>query len=156
MTFLTAILTIALILDCFILGLLVLVQLPKKDAGVGMAFGGGAADALFGAGAGNTLTRLTKYTATAFFVLVFVLSYMFIHMNPSSASELKMQIEKQSHEGVPSAPAQLSAPVTSNAVVTTNPGAAPSNMTLPATNLLLTPRAATAAGTNSPTTSPAK
>ena len=49
-----------LVLNCLLLILLVLVQLPKKDAGAGMAFGGGAADALFGAGSGNVLTKITK------------------------------------------------------------------------------------------------
>ena len=45
-----------------------LIQLPKKDAGAGLAFGGGATDALFGAGSGNVLTKITKYAATVFFV----------------------------------------------------------------------------------------
>ena len=48
----------------------------------------------------------------------------------------------------------IAGPVFENAVVTTNPGPAPSNMTLPATNLLLTPPAA--AGTNPPPASPLK
>src|SRR5260370_41604483 len=82
-------LTVFLILDCLFLGLLILVQLPKKDAGVGMAFGGGAADALFGAGSGTALTQLTQYSARPLFALVFVLSYLNIHVNPSPASELK-------------------------------------------------------------------
>ena len=155
--FLTVLLTVFLILDCLFLGLLILVQLPKKDAGVGMAFGGGAADALFGAGSGTALTKLTKYSATAFFVLVFVLSYLNIHSNTSSASALKMQIEKQSHETVPSAPASLTTPPASNAVVSTNPGSSSSNMTVPATNLLLIPPAAVPnAGTNPPPTLPVK
>ena len=79
MTFLIVITTIFLILDCFLLGLLILVQLPKKEAGIGMAFGGGAADALFGAGSGTALSNLTKYTATAFFILVFALTILNSH-----------------------------------------------------------------------------
>ena len=63
MSFVIGILTFILVLLCVFLILLVLVQLPKKDAGAGMAFGGGAADALFGAGSGNALTKITKYTA---------------------------------------------------------------------------------------------
>ena len=47
-----------------------LVQLPKKDAGAGMAFGGGAADALFGAGSGNVLTKITKWATGIFFAMV--------------------------------------------------------------------------------------
>ena len=50
-------LTVVLVLDSLILVLLVLVQLPKKEAGIGQAFGGGATDALFGAGSGNRMGK---------------------------------------------------------------------------------------------------
>ncbi len=70
------ILTALLVLDCLFLILLVLVQLPKKDAGAGIAFGGGTADALFGAGSGNVLTKVTKWATTIFFVLAIALSIM--------------------------------------------------------------------------------
>src|SRR5258706_12473221 len=62
-----------LVLDCLVLILLVLIQLPKKEAGMGQAFGGGATDALFGAGSGNALTKMTKYTTVIFFVLTLTL-----------------------------------------------------------------------------------
>src|ERR1700734_1645684 len=62
-------LTVLMFLDCVLLILLVLLQLPKKEAGAGMAFGGGAADALFGAGSGNVLTKITKWLAGVFFAL---------------------------------------------------------------------------------------
>ena len=38
-------LTFVMVVDCLILVLLVLIQLPKKEAGAGLAFGGGATDA---------------------------------------------------------------------------------------------------------------
>ncbi|MBM3836529.1 MAG: preprotein translocase subunit SecG [Verrucomicrobia bacterium] len=69
-------LTFIMVVDCFLLMLLILIQLPKKEAGAGVAFGGGATDALFGAGSGNALTKMTKYTATVFIVLAFSLSLM--------------------------------------------------------------------------------
>ena len=69
-------LTIVLFLTSLFLILLVLVQLPKKEAGLGTAFGGGTTDALFGAGAGNVLTQLTKYCTILFLVLCLVLSIM--------------------------------------------------------------------------------
>ena len=53
MGFLIGLLTVVMVLDCVALILLVLIQLPKKDAGAGLAFGGGATDALFGAGSLN-------------------------------------------------------------------------------------------------------
>jgi len=64
MGFIIGLLTFMMVLDCVVLVLLVLIQLPKKDAGAGLAFGGGATDALFGAGSGTVLTRVTKYAAT--------------------------------------------------------------------------------------------
>jgi protein translocase SecG subunit len=87
MTFLIVLITVVLILDCLLLGLLILIQLPKKEAGVGVAFGGGATDALFGAGSGTALSNLTKYTATAFFILVIILSMLNAHARhgPSKA-----------------------------------------------------------------------
>ena len=70
------ILTIFLVLDALFLVLLILLQLPKKEAGLGTAFGGGTTDALFGAGAGNVLTKLTSWGAVFFLVAALVLSIM--------------------------------------------------------------------------------
>ena len=74
MIFLTWLLTAVLVLDCVFLILLVLIQLPKKEAGAGMAFGGAATDALFGAGSGTALTKITKYASIVFFVIALGLS----------------------------------------------------------------------------------
>ena len=71
MSFIIGLLMLVLVLVCVALIFLVLIQLPKKDAGAGLAFGGGASDALFGAGSGTVLTKATKYMAIAFFVLAF-------------------------------------------------------------------------------------
>ncbi len=60
MTFVIVFLTAIMVLDALLLILLVLIQLPKKEAGAGLAFGGAATDALFGAGSGNALTKITK------------------------------------------------------------------------------------------------
>ena len=76
MAFLIGILTFVMVVDSLALILLVLVQLPKKEAGAGLAFGGAATDALFGAGSGNVLTKITKYAAGGFFVLAIVLSLL--------------------------------------------------------------------------------
>ncbi len=122
MTFLIVLFTILLILDCLLLGMLILIQLPKKEAGAGVAFGGGATDALFGAGSGTALTNLTKYTATAFFILVFVLEIMNTHAGHANANDLKRQLEKQTAMPM-TAP---SAPVPSTA-----PAAAPSTAAMP-------------------------
>src|SRR5437016_6582248 len=76
MGFLIGLLTVIMVLDCLMLIFLVLIQLPKKDAGAGLAFGGSATDALFGAGSGTVLTKITKYAAGIFFILALLLSVM--------------------------------------------------------------------------------
>src|ERR1051325_3721447 len=76
MLFLIILLSVAMVLDCLILTLLVLMQLPKKDAGAGLAFGGAATDALFGAGSGNFLTKATKYSAGIFVAVAIILSLL--------------------------------------------------------------------------------
>src|SRR6266852_821036 len=73
MSWIVAILSVFLVIACLLLILLVLIQLPKKEAGMGQAFGGGATDALFGAGSGTALTKMTKYTTGIFFVLCLLL-----------------------------------------------------------------------------------
>ncbi len=66
---------ILVILSLFVI-LLVLVQLPKKETGGGMAFGAGMSDMLLGAGSGNVLTGITKYTVIAFLSLALILAIM--------------------------------------------------------------------------------
>jgi preprotein translocase subunit SecG len=86
-----------------------------------MAFGGGAADALFGAGSGSALTKLTKYSATAFFVLVFLLSVLKVHASRSTGSNLREQIEK-TQQSVPVQPAASpTAPVKTGATTNSSP-----------------------------------
>ena len=93
MGFLIGLLTVVMVLNCVVLIFLVLIQLPKKDAGAGLAFGGAATDALFGAGSGNVLTKITKYAAGTFFVLAIVLSVMqsYYHRRTATVFEQKLQ-----------------------------------------------------------------
>lgn len=135
MSWIIGILTVVLILDCVLLILLVLVQLPKKEAGLGMAFGGGATDALFGAGSGNALTKMTKYATGIFFVLTLSLSIL----NAQNQKLKSTRFEKTlATVPVPTPPPQL--PPTND--VTVPP------VTTPLTNTLLTPATTNAPGTN--------
>ena len=147
MTILIILVTTLLVLDCLLLGLLILVQLPKKEAGIGMAFGGGAADALFGAGSGTALSNLTKYTATAFFVLVFVLSILNNHSRAGNGSELKREMEKVNTTATP-------APTTSTTPAPANNPAAGSGPVIPlsiSSNNVAAPTTTTP-GTSAPAT----
>lgn len=136
MGFLIGLLTVVMVLDCLVLILLVLIQLPKKEAGAGLAFGGGATDALFGAGSGNVLTKITKYAATIFFIMSVVLSLLQrnYHTRTTSAFEKGLQ--------------SANAPVTGPAIPSQAPSIPPKSPQTVATN------PAAVAGTNAPRVAP--
>jgi len=135
MGFIIGLLTFFMVLDCFVLVLLVLIQLPKKEAGVGVAFGGAATDALFGAGSGNVLTKTTKYAAGIFFVLAFILSLLQGHLYHRPASEFRRQVEQgQTAPAVPPPSAPATAETPNKSTVASNTAAAPVN-----TNFLILP-----------------
>ena len=96
MAFVIGFLTLAMLVDCVVLVLLVLIQLPKKEAGAGLAFGGAASDALFGAGSGNVLTKITKYAATIFFVLAVGLSLLQGNYHRRTTTSFQQKLEQPS------------------------------------------------------------
>lgn len=145
MNILYGFLTVLMFVDCIFLVLLVLLQLPKKEAGAGMAFGGAATDALFGAGSGNVLTKITKYVAGIFFGLAILMALMASHRSPSSAAALAQSLLQQSAGGKPAAPpATTSSSTPEPAPSSTPPGSGLLQLSnvapLPATNA--TPAAA--------------
>jgi preprotein translocase subunit SecG len=128
MGFIIGLLTLFMVLDCVVLVFLVLIQLPKKEAGAGLAFGASASDALFGAGSGNVLTKITKYAATIFFVMAVLLSILQSKFHSRSVSGFQERLE---HAGTPALPpAPASTPITP-------PTTQSNNVTLPQTNLLI-------------------
>ena len=134
MGFLIGLFTVIMVLDCALLILLVLIQLPKKDAGAGVAFGGGATDALFGAGSGNALTKITKYAATTFFVLSVVLSLMQSNYHRRTTSAFQRGLMQASPPaGIPGTATQPATPTTTPQPPTTTPAAVPGSNTLKVT-----------------------
>src|SRR6266700_3172035 len=125
MGFVIGLLTVVMVLDCLLLIFLVLIQLPKKDAGAGLAFGGGAADALFGAGSGNALTKITKYGAAIFFVLALFLGFAEerLHSTNTEAFEKALQQKQSQLQAIP-VPAST-APLTPTPVPLTTPTGTP-------------------------------
>ena len=95
MQLLITFLTVLLVLNCLLLILLVLIQLPKKEAGAGLAFGGGTTDALFGAGSGNALTKLTKYSAATFLAMCVLIGVMNVRLYHSGTSEVRRALAAQ-------------------------------------------------------------
>lgn len=142
MSFIIGILIFLLIVNCGVLALLILVQLPKKDAGAGLAFGGGTADALFGAGSGNALTKITKWATGAFILLAILLGVLQTHMGRGNQSEFEQGVEQRQQMQAPAAPQMAPQPTT------TQPGTAPSSTKAPGMQLYSATNAAPAASTN--------
>ena len=126
MGFIIGLLTAVLVITCIILVLLVLIQLPKKEAGLGQAFGSGATDALFGAGSGTALTKMTKYAAGIFFVLVLVLAVINAHQSKARRGGQGLR------DALSKIPAAEAGTPSAAATKTTNP---PVKVTVPALNL---------------------
>jgi protein translocase SecG subunit len=135
MSFFAGVLTFILMANCLLLILLILVQLPKKDAGAGLAFGGGAADALFGAGSGNALTKITKWATIVFLLLALFLGYLQDKAhNQNDAADFAKKVQEKQMQGATPAPAPLPMPQsTTPAASPTAPPAVPApSATLPA------------------------
>jgi preprotein translocase subunit SecG len=109
-SFFIGLLTVVLVLDCLFLLLLILIQLPKKEAGLGQAFGSGTTDALFGAGSGTALTKMTKYAAVIFFVLTFLLAILNAQQSKALRGGRLRQVVEEANKKA--AATQASAPTT--------------------------------------------
>jgi preprotein translocase subunit SecG len=140
-------LTILMFIDCLLLVLVVLSQLPKKEAGAGMAFGAGATDALFGAGSGNVLTKITKYLAGIFFGLAIIMALLASHRGPSDASDFAQSMLQGGHAAPVSSAPGSSTPAPSSGGTTPAPAPAGGGL-LQLSNMA--PPPASNAATNAP------
>ena len=126
-------------LNCLLLVLLVLMQLPKKEAGAGLAFGGGATDALFGAGSGNFLTKATKYGAIAFFALSIILAILqtksYYHNSTAFQENVAQQQTAPTTDESATSPNETETPPPSVQGAVEAGTNLPLNLTMPSTNL---------------------
>jgi preprotein translocase subunit SecG len=76
--FVIGVLSVAIVLLCGWILLLILMQRPSANAGMGASLGGGMAESAFGGEASNVLTRWTVYGIAAFFTGTLCLSLMHI------------------------------------------------------------------------------
>ena len=88
MIFLIVFLTIVLILLCALVTLVILMQRPSANAGMGSALGGGAAESAFGGETSKVLRNWTIYGTVAFFVLSFALYLMWMARVPSAEADM--------------------------------------------------------------------
>ena len=134
---LTGILTTVLVLNCFFLVLLILIQLPKKESGSGLAFGGGTLDMALGAGAGNVLTKLTKVSASLFLLLCLVLAV--IGGTDKGGLSERLAGDEAPIATIPPANPDLTAPVEVNGKAEGDAPSAPTATPAPATPEAATP-----------------
>jgi preprotein translocase subunit SecG len=131
MDLIIGLLTFVLVLNSLFLILLILIQLPKKEAGLGLAFGAAATDALFGAGSGTVLTRLTKYGTGIFLGLSLFLAILQNHRAKSGV------IPAFSKASAPAVPATVTPTNVVSPVALTPPSSAqPSLQPATGTNLM--------------------
>lgn len=90
----TNLLSLVLFVDAVFLGLLILLQLPKKEAGLAAAFGAEQTAAIFGAGSGSALTTITKWTAGIFLFLCLLISVLTAHISRAKDRGLGEQLDK--------------------------------------------------------------
>jgi preprotein translocase subunit SecG len=76
MIFIKALFIVVEVLSCFLLIGLILLQKSKSE-GLGMAFGAGAGESLFGARAGNVLSKATVFLGIVFMANSLLLGVMF-------------------------------------------------------------------------------
>ena len=127
MSILITLLTTVLVLNCFFLVLLILIQLPKKESGSGLAFGGGALDMALGAGAGNVLTRFTKYSASLFLILCLVLAVIGSNGNKSALQSGLSEAPKAANSEVTKPPTAHGTPGPAGTEVPATAPATPEN-----------------------------
>ena len=73
-------LTIFLLGICGFVILLILMQRPSEESGMGATLGGGAVTSVFGGEAVNTLAKTTKYCVIIFFTLSLILSLIYMSL----------------------------------------------------------------------------
>ncbi|MEY3391686.1 MAG: hypothetical protein RLZZ322_534 [Verrucomicrobiota bacterium] len=69
---------VALFLVCILVVLVILMQRPSANAGMGAALGGGAAETVFGGESANVLSKMTTTLTVILFILSFGLYLGFV------------------------------------------------------------------------------
>jgi preprotein translocase subunit SecG len=109
MSLLIGLLSLILVVSSILLCLLILVQLPKKEAGMGAAFGADQAAALFGAGSGSALTSITKWLASIFLILCLVIAVLTAYNTRTTATRVR-QLQQDMPAATSSLPSLTAVP----------------------------------------------
>ncbi len=79
---------VALFVVCILVVLIILMQRPSANAGMGAALGGGAAESVFGGESANVLSRMTSTLTVILFILSFGLYLGFVAREKKAPSAL--------------------------------------------------------------------
>ena len=100
---LKSVLLVVEVLSAFLLVVVILAQ-KSKDQGLGMAFGSGMGESLFGSRAGNVLTRMTITLAAVFMLTTIVLGVLFARGKSASGSVMDRAASQPVAPAAPAAP----------------------------------------------------
>ena len=103
---------VALFLVCILVVLVILMQRPSANAGMGAALGGGAAETVFGGESANVLSKMTTTLTVILFVLSFGLYLGFVAREKPSVKALDAAATAAPAAPAPAAaaPAPVAAP----------------------------------------------
>jgi preprotein translocase subunit SecG len=113
---------VALFLVCILVVLVILMQRPSANAGMGSALGGGAAETVFGGESANVLSKMTTTLTVILFVLSFGLYLGFVAREKPVTKAL--DAKATTPVAAPAVPA-ATAPAAPNAPVATPTAPAP-------------------------------
>ncbi len=106
---------LALFVVCILVVLVILMQRPSANAGMGSALGGGAAESVLGGGAADWMSKFTTILTVLLFILSFGLYLGFLARNTKTKSALDVTATADSK-----APVNKAEPVKATAAVPTN------------------------------------
>ena len=110
MSILISILLVVEVLAAFLLVVVILAQ-KSKDQGLGMAFGSGMGESLFGSRAGNVLTRLTIILAAVFMLTTMLLGVLFARGQTGGSGSVMDRADREVPVAPVAAPAAPAAPM---------------------------------------------
>jgi len=127
---------VALFLVCILVVLVILMQRPSANAGMGAALGGGAAETVFGGESANVLSKMTTTLTVILFVLSFGLYLGFVAREKPTVKALDAAAT-----AAPAAPAAPAAAAAAAPAPVAAPAAQPQSTPAPAASTPAKPAA---------------
>jgi preprotein translocase subunit SecG len=119
---------VVLFLVCLLVVLIILMQRPSANAGMGSALGGGAAESVFGGESANVLSKMTTTLTVILFILSFGLYLGFVareKKTPSAIAPAAATATKPATQEVPAATTATTPAATAPTVPAATTPAAP-------------------------------